>query len=177
MAGACADQKVYLLDAPSGQASSFAAHDKAVRAVRFVQMPAAASPLLATGSWDKTVRYWDLRASTTRPLATVASRGRVYAMDAAESLLVVGTAERHIHTLDLAKPTVMQRTMESPLKEQTRAVAAYRGGDGFAIGSIEGRCGFHMLNSPAVYVLATFLSAYLPTYLPSSAMPLQPSTC
>lgn len=97
-------------------------------------------PMLATGSWDKTVRYWDLR--TPAPVATLACQERVYSMDIRDKLLVIGTAEKHVHIVDLENPTTIFETRPSPLKEQTRVVSCFIDASGFAVGSIEGRCGF-----------------------------------
>ncbi len=93
--------------------TSFAAHDSAVRALRFVDVPGASAPVLATGSWDRTVRYWDVR-DTGKPVATLACKDRVYAMDTGGSLLVIGTAELHVHVVDLARPGAFKDTIASP---------------------------------------------------------------
>ncbi len=66
---------------------------------------------------------------------------RVYAMDSSQKLLVVATAERHIIIIDLNNPDKIFRQSMSPLKFQTRSISCYPKGDGFGIGSIEGRCG------------------------------------
>lgn len=50
--------------------------------------------MLVTGSWDRTLRYWDLRQQN--PVHTQALPERVYAMDVKHPLLVVGTANRRI---------------------------------------------------------------------------------
>jgi len=95
---------------------------------------------MATGSWDRTVRYWDLR-NTGSPVAELGCLDRVYSMDTAGSLLVVATAGRHIHTVDLnADPGTVKHTELSNLNHQTKVVTAYPDGSGFALGSIEGRC-------------------------------------
>jgi mRNA export factor len=109
--------------------------------VRFVDVPgsAAGGPILASGSWDRTVRYWDMRRPGT-PLATLTCAERVYSMETAGSLLVVATAERHIHLVDLrADPAAFARTVQSPLKHQTRAVAAFPDGTGWGTAGMEGR--------------------------------------
>ncbi|OAR01152.1 hypothetical protein LLEC1_07767 [Akanthomyces lecanii] len=135
-----ADKQVRLWQASTGQAAVIGAHDAPVRSVCFVDVPDAATPIIATGSWDKTVRYWDPRRPGT-PLATLHCADRVYSMDTAGSLLVVATAERHIHLVDLhANPAAFARTVQSPLKHQTRAVAAFRDGKGWGTAGIEGRC-------------------------------------
>jgi mRNA export factor len=96
--------------------------------------------MLATGSWDKSVRYWDLRTPTA--VATLTCHDRVYSMDIKDQLLVIGTAEKQVHIVNLNNPTTIFDTRPSPLKEQTRVVSCFIDASGFAVGSIEGRCGF-----------------------------------
>jgi WD40 repeat protein len=72
----------------------------------------AQSNFLVTGSWDKTLRFWDLR--TPSPQATVAVGERVYGMDCKYPCMVVGAAEtrdysgkseRKAQIFDLQNPT------------------------------------------------------------------------
>lgn len=99
------------------------------------------SPLLVTGSWDKTVKYWDLRQSN--PIAQVECQERVYSMDVKNKLLVVATADRYINVINLDNPTKIYKSEQSPLKWQTRVVSCFADATGYAVGSIEGRCGIH----------------------------------
>ncbi|KAM3164408.1 Nucleoporin GLE2 [Lachancea thermotolerans] len=135
--GGC-DNAVMVFDVGSGQAQQVGVHDAAVKALRFVQCGPTNAECLVTGSWDKTVKYWDLRQP--QPISTLMMPERVYCMDSKQKLLVVGTAERHIVVIDLNNPTSIFKTTTSPLKWQTRSVACYIEGNGFAVGSIEGRC-------------------------------------
>lgn len=100
--------------------------------------------VLVSGSWDKTLKYWDLRAQN--PVATVVLPERLYSMDIAQDLLVAATAERHVCIYNLNQPTMLYKNMPSPLKWQTRTVACYHDGSGFAIGSIEGRVGLQWID-------------------------------
>jgi mRNA export factor len=93
---------------------------------------------VATGSWDKSVKFWDLQGA--EPVGTLDARERVYSMDVNGDLLVVATAERHIHMVNLRDPTKIYKTITSPLKWQTRVVSCFSDATGFAVGSIEGRC-------------------------------------
>lgn len=129
-----------MLDIQSGTntAQQVAAHDQPIRCVRFVEVPGQATPVLVTGSWDKTIKYWDLRQST--PVASVTCQERVYSIDVMNKLLVVATADRYINVVNLDKPTEFYKTMQSPLKWQTRVVTCFNDATGFAVGSIEGRC-------------------------------------
>ena len=146
IAGAGAYKKVHLLDASTGQTTSFAAHDQPIRSLRFVTVPGAQSPIIATGSWDKTVQYWDTRA-TNSPLATLKCKDRVFSMDASGKLLVIATAEQHIHVVDLqANPGAFQNTLTSELKHASRVVTAYPDASGYALGGIEGRCSMKTFN-------------------------------
>jgi mRNA export factor len=129
-----------MLDIQSGSntAQQVAVHDQPIRCVRFVEVPGQATPVLVTGSWDKTIKYWDLRQST--PVASVTCQERVYSIDVKNKLLVVATADRYINVVNLDKPTEFYKTMQSPLKWQTRVVSCFSDATGFAVGSIEGRC-------------------------------------
>lgn len=55
--------------------------------------------------------------------------------------MVIGTAERHILIYNLNNPSTPYKTLESPMKWQTRVVSCFINSTGFAIGSIEGRVG------------------------------------
>lgn len=125
------------LGAGATQAQQVAAHDQPIRCIESIMVNN--SPMLITGSWDKTVKYWDLRQQ--QPAASVECKDRVYTMDVrGNEMLVVGTAERWIHIVDLKNPTNFFKTIQSPLKWQTRVVSTFTDGTGFAVGSIEGRC-------------------------------------
>lgn len=78
--------------------------------------------MVASGSWDKTVKYWDTRTAT--PIASVDVGERVYALDARERLLVIGTADipapsgmtRKISIFDIATaPQKAAKEEPSPL--------------------------------------------------------------
>lgn len=83
-----------------------------------------------------------------RAIATLACAERVYSMDTASHLLVIATAERHIHLVDLqSDPMKFSRTVQSPLKYQTRAVAAFPNGMGWGTAGIEGRSGINAVKA------------------------------
>lgn len=103
-----------------------------------IDVPGQAAQVLVTGSWDKTIKYWDLRQPN--PVASVNCQERVYSVDAKDKMLIVGTADRYINIVNLDKPTEFYKTMQSPLKWQTRVVSCFTDATGFAVGSIEGRC-------------------------------------
>jgi len=119
------------------QAQQVAVHDQPIRCCESII--AQGNQMLVTGGWDKMVKYWDLRSP--QPAAQVECKERVYAMDCKNDMLVVGTADRWVHVLNIAQPTQFYKVIQSPLKWQTRTVSIFSPeANGFAIGSIEGRC-------------------------------------
>jgi mRNA export factor len=132
-----ADKKVRLRDLTSGQDMLVGAHEAPIRSVRFIQIPNSAAPVIATGSWDTTVRYWDGRQDG--PVASLACKERVYSMDCKDKLLVAATADRDLHVVDLSNPTEILHTQNSRLDHQTRAVAVLLDGTGWATAGIGGK--------------------------------------
>lgn len=143
ISGGC-DNAVRLYDLQTQQATQVGAHDAAVKSVRYVEIPGAAAPMVATASWDKTLKYWDTRQQ--QPISTVQLPERAYTMDTQKDLLVVGTAERHVCIFNLSNPGSIFKQVLSPLKWQTRVISCYPSGASYAIGSIEGRCGIQYID-------------------------------
>ncbi|ABN66042.2 nuclear pore protein [Scheffersomyces stipitis CBS 6054] len=139
-----ADKQVKLFDLQTQQSQQIGAHDAPVRAVRYVECGPSNTPAVVSGSWDKTLKYWDMRSP--QPITTIQLPDRVYTMDSSQKLLVVGCAERQIVVIDLNQPQQIFKNSLSPLKWQTRAISCYPQGNGFAVGSIEGRCGIQYIN-------------------------------
>ncbi len=106
--------------------------------MRFVDIPSATAPILASGSWDKTVRYWDIR-NTSSPIATLQCSERVYAMDTGGQTLVIATADLKFLIVDLTKPTVILRDEKSFFKHQFRSISVAPNGKVWTTGTIEGR--------------------------------------
>jgi len=142
---ACADKKIHVLQASSGETMSFAAHDAPIRDVRFVDIPSAGAPIIASGSWDKTVRYWDIR-NTSQPIATLLCGERVYAMDTGGQTLVIATADKKFLLVDLANPTIFLRHEPSQLKHQLKCVSVSPDGKIWAAGTIEGRASINAVD-------------------------------
>lgn len=134
--GGC-DHGVKMWNLATNQQQQVAGHAAPVRHCFFVSQ----MNMLVTGSWDKTVKYWDLRSPN--PVHTQQMPERVYAMDCLYPLLVVGTAERHIQVFNLAQPQTPYKQLISPLKYQTRCIACFPDTTGYMIGSVEGRVAVH----------------------------------
>ena len=121
-----------MFDLLSGTSTQVGQHEGPIKCVKWFEMPQGG--ILATGSWDKTLKVqvhpfshsiqsalffpstWSLTLRNTpprtkywdlrspTPLATVELKERCYAMDVKNKVLVVGTAGRHIQIFDLANP-------------------------------------------------------------------------
>jgi len=143
-------------------------HDAPIKTIFFIDE----LQMLCTGSWDGSLRYWDLRQST--PAAVVQMPERVYCMDVLFPLAVVATAERKVLIYNLNNPKVEYKVsspslpppcksslnhslfptqkLDSPLKYQSRSLACFPDKKGFALGSIEGRVAIHHVeNADASY--------------------------
>ncbi|CDZ97849.1 mRNA export protein (contains WD40 repeats) [Phaffia rhodozyma] len=141
-----ADKAARMYDLATGQSSQVAAHDAPIRSCRYVPQ-ANGSGFLVTGSWDKTLKYWDLR--TPNPVSTVTLPDKVYTLDVVHPLMVVGCANKSIQIFDLNNPGVIFKSQESPLKHQTRVVSCFPTAKGFAVGSIEGRVAIQHMDKDA----------------------------
>ena len=130
-----------LYDLATGQTRQVGAHDEPVKAAKFLDGQAN---ILATGSWDKTIKYWDLRSP--QPVGTAQLGERCYSMDTRGDLLVAATADRNVLIFNLNNPTAIYKQNISPLKWQTRKVACFIDSKGYAIGSIEGRLGIQYID-------------------------------
>lgn len=137
--GAGVDKSARLVDlaANGAPAQQVAVHDEPIKAVRFFEAPNTNAPMIATGSWDKTIKYWDLRSST--PAATLVCSERVYSMDAKGQSLMAVCADRKVHAVNLSNPTAFLNVIESKLQKQPRVVTCVWSKLGFALGSVEGR--------------------------------------
>ncbi len=103
------DRTAKMLDLGSGApAQQIAQHDGPISCMRWLDVNAGGGMpgVVVTGSWDKTVRYWDLRSPT--PMATIQAKDRVHVMDSVNDLLVFGTADRNVQIVKLNNPGVVR---------------------------------------------------------------------
>ena len=137
ISGGC-DNSVRLWNVATNQLLPVGTHEAPVRAVFDLSAADAHCPQICSGSWDKTVKYWDVRALGPAA-ASVALSDRVYAMDVKGHVAAIACAERQIHIIDLRKPQEILKSFPSPLKFQSRSITIFPDQSGIALGSIEVR--------------------------------------
>ena len=77
-----------------------------------------------TGSWDKTVKFWDTRSPN--PIMNIDMGERVYAADVDYPMAVIGTAGRGLRIYSLENQPKEFKRDESPLKYQHRCISIFR---------------------------------------------------
>ncbi|KAI0667190.1 WD40 repeat-like protein [Trametes maxima] len=128
------DTSVRELDLQSERVNHLGQHSDAISCMNYSRE----QNVLITGSWDRTVRFWDSRASNTQQSSHQLPE-RVYSMDLVNNTLVVAMASRLFHIYDIRKMDSPEQARESSLKFMTRALACMSDGQGYATGSVEGR--------------------------------------
>lgn len=98
-----------------------------------------------SGSWDSTIKFWDIR--TRECIGSYIQPERVFAMDSTKNQIIVGTAARHIWIWDYRSMEEPEQRRKSPLMHQTRCIKAFVDGQGFGVGSIEGRVGIEYIDA------------------------------
>jgi len=127
------EMAVKTYDFVSNQESKLGEHKKAVKCVEWSK----SEQLLVSGSWDGTVKIWDIR--TPKELGTYEQPGKVFTMALTGKRVIVGTSSRQVWIWDLRKMSEPEQRRESSLKFQTRCIRAFTEGDGYALSSTEGR--------------------------------------
>ncbi|KAJ3389630.1 hypothetical protein HDU84_008551 [Entophlyctis sp. JEL0112] len=134
------DKSLRYVDLTTGQLEILGGHDDALGKKKVKSVVSdVESGLIASGSWDKTVKLYDLR-KPDRLVAAHTHPHKVHSMDSSHGKLVVATADRLYFIYDmrnLGSPLIEERTGQ--LKMMTRCVACMPNGEGYATASIEGR--------------------------------------
>lgn len=139
LAGADNQGKVW--DLGSNTVTQVAVHDAPIKTVHWIQAPGY--QCLMTGSWDKTLKFWDTRQPT--PIKTFQTGQPVYCADVIYPMAIVSTAQQGILVYQLTNEPQEFKKIDSPLKYQHRCVAICKDKQtntepvGFALGSVEGR--------------------------------------
>lgn len=139
------DRELIFHDWATGVSRSLGMHYGPVRAVE--ALPGGG---VVSGSWDRTLRLWDVRSSGGC-VAVHAQPDKVYAMAVTERhgvpLIIVATAGRHVIILDARQLSEPLQRRESSLKTQTRCLAASNDGESYAVGSVDGRVAMEYIDA------------------------------
>ena len=133
----CADGSVNYLDMQKNSLTTLGKHNNPCKEVIFHQ----GYNILLSGGYDGVVKVFDIRSGNE--VCSYQFENKVYTMSCVKDLLVVGLSEIKMAYFNLAKLTSRifkpETIFNSHLKYQTRKVAVFPDGKGFAEGSIEGR--------------------------------------
>ncbi|KAH9411175.1 hypothetical protein HK407_07g11660 [Ordospora pajunii] len=133
------DGSLQMVDLQSNQTSFFQAHSAGIRSVRYF------SNMVVTGSWDKTVKFWDVRSS--KLVFSLDLSGKVYAMDLEKELLAMSLSGNEVATYNL-NDINQKKSHASKLNWMIRSIACAQDNETFALGGIEGKAEIFNINSP-----------------------------
>ncbi|XP_056638822.1 protein Rae1 [Diorhabda carinulata] len=140
------DKQAKMWDLASNQVVQVAMHDAPIKTCHWIKAPNYSC--LMTGSWDKTLKFWDTRSPN--PMMSINLPERCYCADVDYPMAVVGTAGRQIIVYQLEGKPQEYKKLDSPLKYQHRCVAIFRdkkkSPTGYALGSVEGRVAIQYVN-------------------------------
>ncbi|XP_026281590.1 protein Rae1 [Frankliniella occidentalis] len=144
---ASCDKQVKCWDLASNQTVQVAQHDAPIKTCHWIKSPNYTC--LMTGSWDKTLKFWDMRSAN--PIMTITLPERCYGAAVDYPMAVVITAGKQLIIYQLeGKPQEFRRA-ETNLKHQHRCVAIMRdkksSPTGYAVGSVEGRVAIQYINA------------------------------
>ncbi|ELA48092.1 hypothetical protein VCUG_00330 [Vavraia culicis subsp. floridensis] len=118
---------LYVVDVATNQISEIKAHDLGIKKTKVY------NNIVITGSWDKKLKFWDLRSNT--PLFTHELAHKVYAMDIKNDNLVLALSNNTVVTYNI-NDFQRQRILRTKLKWQLRSVCCSN--DQVLVGGIEG---------------------------------------
>ena len=145
------DKQAKCWDLRRNQAYQVANHREPIQACRWINAPNY--KVLMTCSWDRSIKFWDVR--TPNPILDINVPERVYCADVDYPLAVVGMAGVVIMTYHLMGRPKQLDVSRSPLRGQIRCVSIFRDElhthgmpTGYAMGNTEGRVALEYLHYP-----------------------------
>jgi cell cycle arrest protein BUB3 len=148
-------------------------HEAAIRCCEWIPF----SSSLATGSWDRSLKIWDPRSSTSET-ASLQLPERVFAMDICENTVLLGLGDGSLHAYDIRSVDVGPfLSRPSTIGHQIRCLRMFEKGAAVLIGSIEGRVSVENLdvNAPVAKRYAFKCHRIEETVYPVNAIAVRPS--
>lgn len=127
------------------QTQQIAEHSAPIKCIAHVPQ----LPCIVTGSWDQTVKFWDMRQSS--PAHQFQLPHKITAMDCRYPYLCVATSNKEVYVYNLAGGIRPLKPGGAPIQSQikafqTRCLSMFPDCSGFAIGNIEGRVAIHYID-------------------------------
>lgn len=129
--GGLVDGSLVVFDLSGNQNSIPSAHAAPIKSIKNF-----ANQFIITGSFDSTLKFWDLKSTNSAHTITVP--GKVYGMDLRGSFLCVLLSDKSVQTYDLTNITLTS-TINTRFNYSVRSVACGTDSDSFAVGGIEAK--------------------------------------
>ncbi|KAF8899587.1 WD40-repeat-containing domain protein [Gymnopilus junonius] len=127
------DTSVRELDLSTEKITNLGAHSDSISSMTF----ARTNNVLITGSWDRTIRFWDPRAATPQQSSYSTPNG--YTPSITSTTRSCSYGQPPLPYYDIRKMDKPAQERESSLKYMTRSLACMPDGQGYATASVEGR--------------------------------------
>ncbi|KAH3763442.1 mRNA export protein, partial [Pelomyxa schiedti] len=117
------NNKAMLWNLQSQQVTPIAQHEAPIKYAFWMTQ----HQICGTASWDRSVRFWDTRAQ--QPTFQMTLPERCYWGDHSHAeFFLLATADKKVLVFDTRNPATPMKTVESPLKFQTRCVCSFNFG-------------------------------------------------
>ncbi|KAH3686335.1 hypothetical protein WICPIJ_002697 [Wickerhamomyces pijperi] len=109
-------------------------HTEGVKCLKWMQ------GRLCSGSWDKSVKMWDIRSSANIGVETIQLDEKVISMDSTGYKLVMSCTASTNYIYDVRNVSIPLTRLSSPGERQTRRLKCLPNGEGFLQSTIDSRC-------------------------------------
>ena len=166
---------IFSVSVSTGKAESIGKHTLATKCINYSPQYSFLTFLVAlllfhldlvlSGSWDRTIAFWDPRSSSKTAQYSATVSDKVYCMDSKQNKLVYGLANGKVLVYDIRErvffsfirsylcllftvfPQKILENRDSPLKYHMRTISINNSNTGYAIAGIEGRVGIEFFHS------------------------------
>ncbi|XP_037948335.1 mRNA export factor-like [Teleopsis dalmanni] len=145
---ASTNTQIKMWDLASDKVTTVGTHEAPIKTCHWIKSPNYSC--LMTGSWDKTLKFWDPRAPN--PMLSLLLPERCYCADVDYPMAVVGSANKMISIYSLEGTPTLYAQEESPLNSQTRSISVIKYENipsGYVVGCIAGRMALQYVNEKA----------------------------